>query len=116
MSLYRSSLILSMVALALLPMMARVQDTVKIEQHVPYLDSPNNIRMSNGTVELILTTDYGPRIMRYAFVGTGDEDNVFATIPGVTLHTASGDWYIRGGDRVWIAPEANPKSYGPDND
>ena len=55
---------------------ARAQNGVKIEAKIPYLGAPNNIRMSNGTVELNLTTDYGPRIMRYAFAGSGDNDNV----------------------------------------
>jgi hypothetical protein len=88
---------------------------VKIERDVPYLGTPHNIRMSNGTVELILPTDYGPRIMRYAFVGSGDDGNIFATIPGVTLKTSLGDWYIRGGHRLWHSPEAIPRSYVPDN-
>lgn len=116
MSFYRNSWMLSVMALALLPMgMARAQDTVKIEQHVPYLDSPNNIRMSNGTVELILATDYGPRIMRYAPAGSGNDANLFGTIPGVTLTTTLGDWRIRGGHRLWHAPEDKPGSYVPDN-
>ncbi|MDE2126613.1 MAG: hypothetical protein KGJ62_08490 [Armatimonadetes bacterium] len=94
---------------------AAQQGGVTIEQKVSYLGSPNNIRITNGNVELILATDYGPRIMRYAFVGSGDDGNVFATIPGVTLHTDLGDWYIRGGHRLWHAPEGIPRSYVPDN-
>src|SRR5205085_12065981 len=71
------------------------QNGVKIENKIAYLGLPNNIRLSNGTVELILTTDYGPRIMRYALAGGGEDDNVFATIPGVTVKNALGEWYIR---------------------
>lgn len=106
------------VAALLLPLSlaAIAQGSIKVEQKVSYLGSPNNIRISNGTVELILTTDYGPRIMRYAFVGSGDDGNIFGTIPGVTLKTTLGDWYIRGGHRLWHAPEGNPRSYDPDND
>ncbi len=105
--------ILGLAFLALCPTRANCQ--LQVEQKISYLGSQNNIRLSNGTVELILTTDYGPRIMRYAFVGSSDEDNVLGTIPGPTLHTVLGDWYIRGGHRVWSAPEANPRSYVPDN-
>ena len=89
-----------------------------VEQNVQYLGKPNNIRVSNGVVELILTTDYGPRIMRYAFIGSGDAGNVFATIPPTkpNLKTAYGDWFIYGGHRLWHAPESVPRSYEPDND
>lgn len=30
---------------------------------------PNCYRLSNDDVELIVTTDVGPRVMRYAFIG-----------------------------------------------
>ncbi|HLV81557.1 MAG TPA: hypothetical protein VKT32_14820, partial [Chthonomonadaceae bacterium] len=48
--------------------------------------------------------------------GSGDDANMFGTIPGVTLKTTLGDWRIRGGHRLWHAPEDNPGSYVPDND
>jgi hypothetical protein len=104
--------------LAALPFAAYAQGAIKVEEHVQYLGKPNNIRVSNDTVELILTTDYGPRIMRYAFTGSGPEGNVFGTLPTdkPTLHTAYGDWYIYGGHRLWHAPEENPRTYAPDND
>jgi hypothetical protein len=92
------------------------QNAVKVEEKVVYLGTPNNIRLSNGTVELILTTDYGPRIMRYALAGSGPDDNVFATLPGPTLKTEFGEWWIRGGHRLWHAPESIPRTYDPDND
>ena len=92
------------------------QGKVTVEEHVNYLNHPNNIRMSNGTVELILSTDYGPRIMRYAFAGSGDNGNVFATLNHVApLKTDLGSWYIRGGTRFWHAPEGIPRTYVPDN-
>jgi hypothetical protein len=89
---------------------------VRIEQKVSYLGAPNNIRMSNGVVELIISTDYGPRIMRYAPVGSKPEANLFATMPGVTATTPLGEWWIRGGHRLWHAPESKPRTYEPDND
>ncbi len=92
------------------------QNGVKIETKISYLGLPNNIRLSNGTVELILTTDYGPRIMRYALAGGGEDDNLFAVIPGVTVKNTLGEWYIRGGHRLWHAPESIPRTYVPDND
>lgn len=88
---------------------------VKIEQKVAYLGAPNNIRVSNGVVELIIATDYGPRIMRYALAGSKDDDNMFATLEG-GVKTDYGQWLIRGGHRLWHAPESIPRTYIPDND
>lgn len=93
----------------------RLQDAVKIEEKVSYPGAPNCIRMRNAAAELILTTDYGPRILRYAPAGSAEEDNLFATIPGPNVLTPLGDWYIRGGHRLWHAPEARPRTYEPDN-
>ena len=96
--------------------LARSQDAVKVEEKVVYGGSPNNIRLSNSQVELILATDYGPRIMRYALAGSGPDDNVFATLPDLGAKNDLGQWYIRGGHRLWHAPEAIPRTYAPDND
>ncbi|MCX5770994.1 MAG: hypothetical protein NTZ09_12080 [Candidatus Hydrogenedentes bacterium] len=38
-------------------------------EKVPYGGWPNCVRVTNGTVELIATTDVGPRIIRVGFVG-----------------------------------------------
>ena len=43
-------------------------------QNVSYKGWPNNLQLTNGTVDLVLTLDVGPRVMRYGFVG---ELNVF---------------------------------------
>lgn len=111
-----STRVFTTAAIALASLSASVSMAqVKVEKDVSYLGSPHNIRLSNGTVDLMLASDYGPRIMRYAFIGSGENGNIFATIPGITLHTDLGDWYIRGGARVWHSPEAIPRSYVPDN-
>ena len=61
---------------------------VKIEK-TQYDGWPNCYRITNGDVELIATTDIGPRIMRYAFVGG---KNVF-----VDLKDRSGNRARRSG-------------------
>lgn len=113
----RTLTLLALAAAAVLPTAGGAQATgqVTVEQKVPYLGAQNNIRLTNGVVELVIATDYGPRVMRYAMVGSGPDGNIFATIDGLTLKTSLGDWYIRGGHRMWIAPEAIPRSYEPDN-
>lgn len=115
-SLFRAFSAFAGLCFLLLARNAVAQNQVKIEEKVAYLEHPNNIRMSNGTVELILATDYGPRIMRYALVGSKPDENIFVTIPGVSLKSDLGEWWIRGGHRLWHAPEAIPRTYLPDND
>ena len=43
-------------------------------QKTDYRGWPNCCRLSNGLIDLIATTDVGPRIIRFGFVG---EDNEF---------------------------------------
>lgn len=77
-----------------------------------YLGLPNCYRLGNDTVEVVVTTDVGPRVVRYARHGA---ENVLGEVPGVVLTTALGDWRPVGGHRLWAAPEAMPRSYAPDN-
>jgi hypothetical protein len=81
-------------------------------ERVTYMNQPNCIRLSNGTVELVITTAIGPRIIRYAFLGG---DNVLGEVPDLTTKTTLGDWKPWGGHRLWSAPEGMPRSYPPDN-
>ena len=73
----------------------------------------NSWRMSNGEVELVVTGDVGPRVMRYGFAGG---QNFFKEFTAQLGKTGEADWQPRGGHRVWIAPEDRVKSYAPDND
>jgi hypothetical protein len=79
---------------------------------VPYGGWENCIRLNNGEVDLIATTDVGPRIIRYAFTG---EPNVFKEYPTQMGQTGGEEWRIYGGHRLWHAPEAKPRCYWPDN-
>lgn len=72
----------------------------------------NNVRLTNGQVELIITRDVGPRIIRFAYV---DERNLFAEMQGQQGGAGESEWMIRGGHRLWLAPEENPKTYELDN-
>lgn len=85
--------------------------SVKVEM-VTYKGFEDCIRMSNGTVDLILTTRIGPRILRYGFVG---QDNVLCNAEGQMGKTGGTEWNIFGGHRLWHSPEARPRSYMPDN-
>ncbi len=81
-------------------------------EKVSYLGQPNCFRLRNGTVEVIVSTDVGPRVLRYGFCGG---DNLFAEVPDLVTKTQLGDWKPWGGHRLWTAPELMPGSYAPDN-
>lgn len=83
----------------------------KIEP-IGYGGWPNCYRLSNGQVELIVTTDVGPRIIRFGFVGGR---NMFAEFPDQLGKSGETWWVMRGGHRLWIAPEVVPETYALDN-
>jgi len=70
------------------------------------------IRLGNGQIELVATTQVGPRIIRLAFVGGA---NLFKEWPDQVGKTGGDEWRIYGGHRLWHGPEAKPRSYSPDN-
>jgi hypothetical protein len=87
----------------------------QIERDVAAFGDTSNVRLSNGDAELLIPTAYGPRIMHYSLQG---RSNVFAVVPpeAQVYETRLGRWHIRGGHRLWAAPENDPDSYYPDED
>ena len=71
------------------------------------------VRLANREVEVIVTCEIGPRIIRFGYIG---EANLFAEIPGQQGGTGEAEWQLRGGHRLWVAPEAKPWSYELDNE
>ncbi len=69
-------------------------------------------KMSNSQVELILTTDFGPRIARFAFIGG---ENILFEHPDEVGKTGGDVWRSYCGHRLSIAPESCERSYVPDN-
>ncbi len=74
---------------------------------------PNCHRISNGEVDLIVTQDIGPRIMRYGFIGG---QNLFRVFEDQLGKSGEPSWQLRGGHRIWLAPEHAQRTYAPDND
>lgn len=85
---------------------------MNIEEKINYGGWPNCIRVSNDEVDFIATTDVGPRIIRFGFVG---ERNLFLEIKEEMGKVMGGDYRLYGGARLWHSPEAYPRSYYPDN-
>jgi len=73
---------------------------------------PNSYRVSNGVVEAVVTSDVGPRIMRFGFAGG---QNFFKEFAGQLGRSGEALWQERGGHRLWAAPEDRVKTYAPDN-
>ncbi len=70
------------------------------------------LRLTNGQIELLVTADVGPRVIRFGFLNGPNEFVEFAEDMGKT----GGDtWRPYGGHRLWHAPEAKPRTYAPDN-
>ncbi len=68
--------------------------------------------LNNGLISLEFPVGAGPRIVRLSAFG---KENLFADVP-TTVSTLYGDFFFRGGHRLWHAPETLPRTYIPDND
>lgn len=84
-----------------------------MHEKINYNGWQNCIRLYNDEIELIVTTDIGPRIVRFGYI---NKQNFFYLVPEHAGKTGGEDWRIYGGHRFWLAPEAMPRSYNPDND
>lgn len=84
---------------------------LKIEKAL-FLGWENCACLSNDSVELIATTDVGPRILFFSRKGGA---NQLAVIPETAGLTGGDQWRLYGGHRLWNAPEHFPNSYYPDN-
>lgn len=84
-----------------------------MKEKINYGGWPNCIRLSNDKIDLIVTTDIGPRIIRFGFSG---KQNFFYLSADDSGRTGDDHWRMYGGHRLWLAPEAMPFSYYPDND
>jgi hypothetical protein len=71
-----------------------------------------NVRLSNKALELVATLEVGPRIIRLAAPGGR---NVFKNYDDQLGRAGEAEWQIRGGHRLWFAPEDPVATYFPDN-
>jgi hypothetical protein len=77
-----------------------------------FLNLSKCLLVSNGVVDFIVATEIGPRILRYGLV---NGPNLLGEYPNLKTETPWGTWRPWGGHRLWVAPEAMPESYAPDN-
>lgn len=82
-------------------------------EEVAYGGWPHCLRISEGPLELIVTRDVGPRVIRFGFEGG---PNVFHEFPEQRGKMSGPSWLSFGGHRLWHAPEVFPRTYAPDFD
>jgi hypothetical protein len=85
--------------------------STKIER-IEYGGWPNCYRICNGKIEAIVTSDVGPRIIRLGFVG---DRNFFHEVCHEMGGSGEPEFRLRGGHRVWAAPENLATSWAADN-
>jgi hypothetical protein len=96
---------------ALLAVAAVANAAVRVEK-INYKGWPNCYRITNGEIEAVVTGDIGPRIIRLAFVGG---QNLFKEFSDQIGKTGETEFQLRGGHRLWKAPEDPVASWAPDN-
>jgi len=86
--------------------------TIKIDK-INFSGWENSIKLSNGIIDVVATTDIGPRIVRFGFENDVNEFN----LDPKTIGLKGGDEYrLYGGHRLWHSPEDRKRTYAPDND
>ena len=72
------------------------------------------LKLDNGSLALWVTTAVGPRIIGAELPGGA---NILAELPDATIPRGNGDNFaLRGGHRLWHAPEMALRTYIPDDD
>jgi hypothetical protein len=72
----------------------------------------NCLYLSNGRIEMVITTDVGPRVIR---LGYKNKQNLFREFEDQVGKIGGDDYRLYGGTRFWHGPEENPRCYYPDN-
>jgi len=101
--------VLSLISILLFTM--NMDAAVKVE-NTAYGGWRNCYRVTNGEVEVIVTGDVGPRVIRFGFVGG---QNLFKEFSEQLGKGGEEKFQARGGDRVWKAPEDPFVTWAPDN-
>ena len=84
--------------------------TVQAEE-VAYKKWKKAFNICNDTVELVVLTEVGPRILFFGYRG---EDNEFHEVPEHSGKSGDEAFRVYGGHRLWVAPEI-ARTYYPDN-
>ena len=83
-----------------------------VREKINYSGWENCYLLSNGKIELIVTTDIGPRIIKFGFANSRNE---FREVPEHAGLTGGQQWRSYGGHRLWHSPEEKIRTYVQDN-
>jgi len=72
----------------------------------------NCYKLTNGIIELIMTSDVGPRIIYLGFIGS---KNLFKNESSQMGKINQKFWMSFGGHRLWHTPENSKRTYYPDS-
>lgn len=86
---------------------------VKISKIECFKEYENCLSLENEDIQLIVSQDFGPRILYYGFK---DGFNHLLEKGYESRDTKYGTWQIYGGHRFWHSPEQVYRTYIPDND
>ena len=78
---------------------------------ITYGDFGQCLQLTNGDVDVVITIDMGPRIVRYSIVGG---ENEFCERPDIVTNPKTG-FKLMGGHRLWHSPEHMLRTYEADN-
>jgi hypothetical protein len=81
-------------------------------EHVAYGGWQHCTRISDGRMEVVITNEVGPRVIRCGMVAG---KNLFAEIAADMGMTGGDTFRLYGGHRLWHAPEHPQRTYFPDN-
>lgn len=80
-------------------------------EEVEYQSWKKAFLIGNDTVQLIVLTEVGPRILFFGFQGEENEFHDASTPPGDRVDR---EFKVYGGHRLWVSPEV-ARTYYPDN-
>lgn len=90
-------------------------------QEISYKNYGKCLEISNGAIDLLVTLDVGPRIIRFGFCGEKnmlfediDREQNYNKEDMRAIYGQDKTWYLYGGHRLWISPEY-ADTYYPDN-
>ncbi len=78
---------------------------------IPYGGWMNCLKMVGDGIELVITLDVGPRVIRF---GSPGRRNLFKEFDDQMGRTSGTEWVSFGGHRLWHAPEVFPRTYALD--
>jgi hypothetical protein len=80
-------------------------------EKIAYGGWKNCLKLSTDDIELVVTLDVGPRVIRLGIPGG---QNLFKEFDDQMGKTSGTEWMSFGGHRFWHAPEVFPRTYAPD--